>query len=68
MNRLPKKIIDHCKKFENKNQLLKKLSVPHKGNFVSPAVIKVNGIADLEKNLRPVLHVANLLTRKISTR
>ncbi|MFT7366551.1 MAG: RHH-type proline utilization regulon transcriptional repressor/proline dehydrogenase [Marinobacter psychrophilus] len=61
-----KKIIDHCKKFENKNQLLKKLSVPHKGNFVSPAVIKVNGIADLEEEIfGPVLHVATFDAKDI---
>ena len=61
-----KKIIDHCKKFENKNQLLKKLSVPHKGNFVSPAVIKVNGIGDLEEEIfGPVLHVATFDAKDI---
>ncbi|WP_372971899.1 bifunctional proline dehydrogenase/L-glutamate gamma-semialdehyde dehydrogenase PutA, partial [Marinobacter sp.] len=54
-----KKITDHCKKFENKDQLTKKLSVPHTGNFVSPAVIRVNGIQDLEEEIfGPVLHVA----------
>lgn len=61
-----KKIIDHCKKFENKDQLLKKLSVPHKGNFVSPAVIKVNGIGDLEEEIfGPVLHVATFDAKDI---
>ena len=61
-----KKIIDHCKKFENKNQLLKKLSVPHKGNFVSPAVIRVNGIGDLEEEIfGPVLHIATFDAKDI---
>ena len=61
-----KKIIDHCKKFENKNQLLKKLSVPHKGHFVSPAVIKVDGIEDLEEEIfGPVLHVATFDAKDI---
>jgi RHH-type proline utilization regulon transcriptional repressor/proline dehydrogenase/delta 1-pyrroline-5-carboxylate dehydrogenase len=61
-----KKIIDHCKKFENKDQLLKKLSVPHKGNFVSPAVIRVNGIEDMEEEIfGPVLHVATFDAKDI---
>jgi RHH-type proline utilization regulon transcriptional repressor/proline dehydrogenase/delta 1-pyrroline-5-carboxylate dehydrogenase len=61
-----KKIIDHCKKFENKDQLLKKLSVPYTGNFVSPAVIKVNGIEDMEEEIfGPVLHVATFAAKDI---
>ncbi|MCR8913442.1 bifunctional proline dehydrogenase/L-glutamate gamma-semialdehyde dehydrogenase PutA [Marinobacter panjinensis] len=61
-----KKIIDHCKKFENKDQLLKKLSVPHTGNFVSPAVLRVNGIEDLEEEIfGPVLHVATFDAKDI---
>lgn len=61
-----KKIIDHCKKFENRDQLLKKLSVPHTGNFVSPAVLRVNGIEDLEEEIfGPVLHVATFNAKEI---
>ncbi|NMT64465.1 bifunctional proline dehydrogenase/L-glutamate gamma-semialdehyde dehydrogenase PutA [Marinobacter orientalis] len=61
-----RKIIDHCKKFENRDQLLKKLSVPHKGNFVSPAVLRVNGIEDLEEEIfGPVLHVATFDAKDI---
>jgi len=61
-----KKITDHCKKFENKGLLLKKLSVPHTGNFVSPAVLKVNGIEDMEEEIfGPVLHVATFDAKDI---
>ena len=61
-----KKITDHCKKFENKDQLLKKLTVPLTGNFVSPAVIKVNGIEDMEEEIfGPVLHVATFEAKEI---
>ncbi|MCL7943773.1 bifunctional proline dehydrogenase/L-glutamate gamma-semialdehyde dehydrogenase PutA [Marinobacter sp. ATCH36] len=61
-----KKIIDHCKKFENKGQLLKKLSIPHAGNFVSPAVLRVNGVEDLEEEIfGPVLHVATFDAKDI---
>lgn len=61
-----KKITDHCKKFENKDQLLKKLTVPHTGNFVSPAVLRVNGIEDMEEEIfGPVLHVATFEAKDI---
>jgi RHH-type proline utilization regulon transcriptional repressor/proline dehydrogenase/delta 1-pyrroline-5-carboxylate dehydrogenase len=61
-----KKITDHCKKFENKDQLLKKLSVPQKGNFVSPAVLRVNGIGDLEEEIfGPILHIATFEAKDI---
>ncbi|MDC0434240.1 bifunctional proline dehydrogenase/L-glutamate gamma-semialdehyde dehydrogenase PutA [bacterium] len=40
--------------------LLKQLDIPSSGTFVSPAVVKVNGIADLEREIfGPVLHVAS---------
>lgn len=39
--------------------LLKRLNVPKNGLFVSPAIVSVTGIADLEKEIfGPVLHVA----------
>ncbi|MBZ2168702.1 MULTISPECIES: bifunctional proline dehydrogenase/L-glutamate gamma-semialdehyde dehydrogenase PutA [Marinobacter] len=54
-----KKIVDHCKKFEDQGKLLKKLPVPDNGLFVSPAVLKVSGIEELEEEIfGPVLHVA----------
>jgi RHH-type proline utilization regulon transcriptional repressor/proline dehydrogenase/delta 1-pyrroline-5-carboxylate dehydrogenase len=40
-------------------RLFKQLAAPTKGNFVGPAIIKVNGIEDLEHEVfGPVLHVA----------
>ena len=40
-------------------RVLKKIKTPDGGRFVHPAVIKVDGIADLEKEIfGPVLHVA----------
>ena len=45
---------------EAAGKLLKKLAVPKHGNFVSPAVIEVNSIADMEREIfGPVLHVAS---------
>ncbi|MBO6918889.1 MAG: bifunctional proline dehydrogenase/L-glutamate gamma-semialdehyde dehydrogenase PutA [Rhizobiaceae bacterium] len=47
-------------------RLLKQLSVPDAGYFVAPSVIKVGGIADLEKEVfGPVLHVATFKADEI---
>ena len=46
--------------------LLKQLKVPSSGTFVSPAVVKVDGIADLEREIfGPVLHVASFKPSEI---
>ena len=46
-------------KSRDEGRLLKQLGAPAKGNFVGPAVIEVNGIQDLEREIfGPVLHVA----------
>ncbi|MDP4548643.1 bifunctional proline dehydrogenase/L-glutamate gamma-semialdehyde dehydrogenase PutA [Marinobacter sp. MDS2] len=60
------KINDHCKKFEQKGKLLKKLPVPEKGMFVSPAVLQVSGIEEMEEEIfGPVLHVATFEAKDI---
>ncbi|NWN91178.1 bifunctional proline dehydrogenase/L-glutamate gamma-semialdehyde dehydrogenase PutA [Marinobacter adhaerens] len=54
-----KKIVDHCDKFEREGRLLKKVPVPDKGLYVSPAVLKVSGIEEMDEEIfGPVLHVA----------
>ncbi len=61
-----KKIVDHCDKFERNGKLLKKMPIPQKGLFVSPAVLSVNGIEDLEEEIfGPVLHVATFEAKNI---
>ena len=61
-----KKIVDHCAKFEANGRLLKKLPVPESGLFVSPAVLSVSGIEELEEEIfGPVLHVATFEARDI---
>jgi len=51
---------------ESNGQLLKKMKVPQEGYFVSPSVIKVHGINDLEKEIfGPVLHVATFEANQI---
>ncbi|MFZ2101541.1 MAG: bifunctional proline dehydrogenase/L-glutamate gamma-semialdehyde dehydrogenase PutA [Oricola sp.] len=52
-------IVDHIEKARGENRLLKELAKPVHGTFVAPAVIRVNGIGDLEREIfGPVLHVA----------
>ena len=61
-----KKIVDHCEKFERNGKLLKKMTVPEKGLFVSPAVLSVSGIEELEEEIfGPVLHVATFEAKNI---
>ncbi|GHD44497.1 L-proline dehydrogenase /delta-1-pyrroline-5-carboxylate dehydrogenase [Marinobacter persicus] len=61
-----KKIVDHCAKFEQQGKLLKKLDVPSDGLFVSPAVLQVSGIEELEEEIfGPVLHVATFEAKDI---
>lgn len=51
---------------EKDGRLLKQLETPAWGSFVAPAVIKVGGIADLEKEVfGPVLHVATFRANEI---
>ncbi|WP_148863830.1 bifunctional proline dehydrogenase/L-glutamate gamma-semialdehyde dehydrogenase PutA [Marinobacter fonticola] len=61
-----KKIVDHCNAFEQKGRLLKKLPVPENGLFVSPVVLKVSGIEEMEEEIfGPVLHVATFEAKNI---
>ena len=47
-------------------RVLKTLPAPEKGTYVQPAVVKVDGIGDLEKEIfGPVLHVATFKASKI---
>ncbi|WP_100638493.1 bifunctional proline dehydrogenase/L-glutamate gamma-semialdehyde dehydrogenase PutA [Marinobacter salexigens] len=61
-----KKIVDHCDKFEREGRLVKKLPVPDKGLFVSPAVLRVSGIEEMEEEIfGPILHVATFEAKDI---
>ena len=51
---------------EKAGKLLKKLPAPALGSFVTPAVVEVGGIEDLEREtFGPVLHVATFKARDI---
>ncbi len=47
-------------------QVLKALDAPQKGTFIAPAVVKVSGIDDMEREIfGPILHVASFTARDI---
>ena len=53
------KIVKHCRDMAEQGRLLKQLPVPDSGLFVGPAVIKLEGIEQLEEEIfGPVLHIA----------
>ncbi len=59
-------ISDYVMSNEKAGKVLKKLSAPDTGTFVTPAVIEVGGIEDLEREIfGPVLHVATFKARDI---
>ena len=59
-------ISDYVTAHEKKKKVPKKLAAPKGGTFVSPAVVEVKGIADLEREIfGPVLHVATFKARDI---
>ncbi len=54
-----RKIQDHCDAYAAKDRLLLQLPTSGEGRFVGPAVLKVDGIEDLDEEIfGPVLHVA----------
>jgi len=60
------KIEAHCQKFAALGLVIKTLPVPKQGFFVSPTVIKLNGIHELEEEIfGPVLHVATFKANEI---
>lgn len=53
------KIDAHCRDMEEQGRLLKQLPTPDSGLFVGPAVIRLDGIEQLEEEIfGPVLHIA----------
>lgn len=59
---------DYCEKLEMNGQLISKLEAPDSGVFVSPAIFRVSGIEDLEKEMfGPILHVATFAAEDIDS-
>jgi RHH-type proline utilization regulon transcriptional repressor/proline dehydrogenase/delta 1-pyrroline-5-carboxylate dehydrogenase len=60
------KIEAHCRKFADLGRVTKTLPAPQQGFFVSPTVIKLAGIEELEEEIfGPVLHVATFKANEI---
>ncbi|MEZ5847012.1 MAG: bifunctional proline dehydrogenase/L-glutamate gamma-semialdehyde dehydrogenase PutA [Geminicoccaceae bacterium] len=56
----------HVAGFEQRGRVLGKLPVPATGHFTAPAVLSVNGIEDLDREIfGPVLHVATFAADEI---
>src|SRR6056297_1575563 len=52
-------IADHIQTARNEGRLMHELKTPNAGTYIAPTLIKVNGIADLEREIfGPVLHIA----------
>jgi RHH-type transcriptional regulator, proline utilization regulon repressor / proline dehydrogenase / delta 1-pyrroline-5-carboxylate dehydrogenase len=59
-------IVDYIAEHEKAGTLLKKLDAPQDGTYVPPAVVKVDSIAEMEREIfGPVLHVATFRARDI---
>ncbi|WP_135506422.1 bifunctional proline dehydrogenase/L-glutamate gamma-semialdehyde dehydrogenase PutA [Roseovarius aestuariivivens] len=59
-------ISEYTAKQDKAGRLLKAVEAPETGSYVRPAVVKVGGIADLEKEIfGPVLHVATFKASQI---
>lgn len=49
----------YCERMEGEGRLLKQLDAPTTGNFIPPHCFRVNGIADMDREVfGPILHVA----------
>ncbi|NSX54336.1 bifunctional proline dehydrogenase/L-glutamate gamma-semialdehyde dehydrogenase PutA [Parasulfitobacter algicola] len=59
-------IQDHIAEAKTDGRLLKQIAAPVDGIFIGPAVIKVTGIADMQKEIfGPVLHVATFKSSQV---
>ena len=53
------KIVEHCQHYRKLGCLIKQIEIPENGTFVSPAVIRLDGIEQLDEEIfGPILHVA----------
>ncbi|MBP0483594.1 bifunctional proline dehydrogenase/L-glutamate gamma-semialdehyde dehydrogenase PutA [Sagittula salina] len=59
-------ILDHVERARSDGRLIHSLPAPTRGHFVPPSLIRVAGIADLEREIfGPVLHVATFRARDL---
>jgi RHH-type proline utilization regulon transcriptional repressor/proline dehydrogenase/delta 1-pyrroline-5-carboxylate dehydrogenase len=56
----------YCRRMEDEGRLVARLDPPAEGRFVAPAIFRVGGIGDMEREIfGPVLHVATFDAEKI---
>ena len=61
-----KTILDHIEAARADGRVIAKLKAPATGTFVAPTVLRVSGIADLEREIfGPVLHLATFKSRQL---
>ena len=66
--RAEKGIMDHVEKARREGRLVWQIDAPGKGHYVGPALIKLNGIEELEREVfGPVLHVATFKAGEIDS-
>ncbi|MEM1198909.1 MAG: bifunctional proline dehydrogenase/L-glutamate gamma-semialdehyde dehydrogenase PutA, partial [Pseudomonadota bacterium] len=59
-------IEDHIDQAAKEGRLLKRLSTPSQGTFVGPAVLRVNGMEDMQREIfGPVLHIATFKAHEV---
>lgn len=59
-------IADHIAQAQSEGRVLFQLPTPQTGTFIAPTLIKVNGIAELEREIfGPVLHVATFKSNEL---
>ncbi|MDU8913983.1 bifunctional proline dehydrogenase/L-glutamate gamma-semialdehyde dehydrogenase PutA [Aestuariicoccus sp. MJ-SS9] len=59
-------IADHIARAEDDGRLIKTRPTPDVGHYIAPTLIRVNGIADLEREIfGPVLHIATFKATQI---
>ncbi len=63
-----KSIRDYCEQMEKSGRLFAKLDAPEDGRFVAPAVFRVSGIEEMQREIfGPVLHVATFDADRIDS-
>tara|TARA_R110002051_G_scaffold159688_3_gene231214 strand:- start:22698 stop:26150 length:3453 start_codon:yes stop_codon:yes gene_type:complete len=61
-----KTIADHVATADSEGRLIHALQAPSHGTFIAPAVIRVNGIADMTREIfGPILHVATFKSQDL---
>jgi len=59
-------LLDYCDRLEADGRLVAKLEAPEGGQFVPPAIFRVSGIEELEREMfGPILHVATFAADEI---